>query len=434
MTKSWPQSSYARVHQSLVVHALGEHEEARRALEEVDVTPGNWRSTEAPALLAWLAYGREDEGGRRALDRYCQAHPSASRAERAVLEALAAAWCSVFEVQSVQPQQGLVLRDLLSGEQVEVRERLLTSQVVAYDLLLAWLMPVERHHELTGAVLLLSRMHRWNLVPQARAALVRAREEQPGEPVHTLLRRLGGWLWVQVKRSAQELQQVETMDGKPFRLSKARFTCQRVAEVARVLREDEQHWLEEDERTFTWVDRAGWPELGPGPLVLGTVRLRQGKVELETNSVERLERGKALLVERVGPSLRHEGDEVGEQLQVPKPDPALQPRPVEQVAPLVQAHRRQLEHFADRPLPLLEGLSPRQALATPLGRSHVLELLKDEENILSRLAPSLVAEVAAVYRELGLRRDELVALEVYDQPVSRRRNVLLMDSLAGTDS
>jgi hypothetical protein len=410
MEPPWSPSQYAHTVESLRDFALEDSAELQRARALLVGPDGDVEEWLAEGLLAWLTLGQEDAQGRRAVERFRAQHPEGARTAGPVLDALAAAWCSLFEVRAVLPDRRLELLDLLSGERLCVQEQA-PVETVRHDLLIAWVLPAGGHLALAGGGLWVPRSHLRVLVPEFREALARARARAPGEDVRVHQRRLAGPLCAREVALDAEPRPVVNMDDEPFRPCTSRFRVSDVAEVAQAL-ERHPRFERDDAHTFSWLDAAGRPELGEGLLLLGLVRLRPGEVVLETNSLGRLERGRALLAQVLGPGLRHEEDSVGEQAVTHS---ELEDAPAalegETRARLAETHRRYLAHFADLPLPLLGGASPREAVHTRRGRAQVLLLLADVENHLAWQASGEAVDLGPVYTELGLERDEVPDLD-----------------------
>jgi hypothetical protein len=135
--------------------------------------------------------------------------------------------------------------------------------------------------------------------------------------------------------------------------------------------------------SFVWLNESR--------TVMGNVRVGAAALELECNSKERLERGKLLLSDIAGQSLRHLRDEFTTQKELKKramsgpPGPRRDEGPNE--IPKELQHEligRYLEdHYGKWPdiaLPALGGKTPREAARTPKGRTQLIALLKDIEN------------------------------------------------------
>jgi hypothetical protein len=81
----------------------------------------------------------------------------------------------------------------------------------------------------------------------------------------------------------------QTTDGESMLLCKPHF---RVVDEARVReRLTDAEAFESDDTAFTWINRTGNAVMGSGPVVLGSVRIANRELVLETMSRERNELG-----------------------------------------------------------------------------------------------------------------------------------------------
>lgn len=189
---------------------FAETEPELSALARADFPP-SWDSEAFPeldvAVEAWRLHGREDAEGRTAAERRLLKEGSRlPRAERALLTALAASWCSVFEVEEVRLGQGLRLRDLLLDEVLEVRERSLTAQVEEGDVVVLWVVPVKDHLELVASAVRVPPTRREALVAAARQELTRLPPAASGADPHRRVRRLAPFLFRRVMEQVLELE------------------------------------------------------------------------------------------------------------------------------------------------------------------------------------------------------------------------------------
>ncbi|MCP3165989.1 hypothetical protein [Myxococcus qinghaiensis] len=170
---TWTAHAFARGLAALRQFAQAEPEATRLARADF---PKHWDPIRFPwmetSLLAWTLHGREDAEGHTAADRQLlTAGTHLSRAERSILQALAASWCSIFEVQDVQLGKSLRLRDLLLDEVLEFREQSLTFQVVPGDVFVTWAMPAGDHLELTGGTVVIAESQHPLLLDSVRREL-----------------------------------------------------------------------------------------------------------------------------------------------------------------------------------------------------------------------------------------------------------------------
>ena len=190
---TWSLRSFTRALDALRASAASEPGLSARARtgfpESWDAGRYPWMNT---FLDVWLLHGLEDAEGRTAAGRRLQKEGGRlHRAERAILAALDASWCSLFEVEEVRLGEGLRLRDVLLDEVLDVREQNLTVQVAPQDLVVLWVIPVEGHLELVGAGVLVPHRSREHLIAASRRELA----AQPGATDrHRRVRRLAPFL------------------------------------------------------------------------------------------------------------------------------------------------------------------------------------------------------------------------------------------------
>jgi hypothetical protein len=260
---------------------------------------------------------------------------------------------SVFEVVNVARGAGLTLRDLRTGDVVEVRERLGSSQAVAGDLLCAHVVPDGVGHQIVGGAL---------TVPlRLRDPLLAALDEKSGAgPVAAVI---GG---------AYAPPELLTMEGEPVVVCEGRY---RLADPAaacaldKVLdRDDDESWSESVE-----VDGRVW--------VRGTASVEGDELVVTANSGARFERLRQV-VERTVPGLELVAtsatpwQEVASSRRRPSPVPAGPPPP-EAASALAAFVREQEDRWVDESVPALGGLTPRQAAADPTWREQLVALLHE---------------------------------------------------------
>ncbi len=274
--------------------------------------------------------------------------------ERALIEIWQQVPLALWEVQSTRPGRELTLRALPDGEPVTVSDKLLSSDVERTDLLLGRLLSDGASPRFLGAPRWVPRPHRAPLLealsqghPQALLAAL-----APGPP-----------------------PELFTREHEPVVMCTARYTVP--AGVWEVLAGG---LAEDDGDLIELVDIDG------DQVLRGRLRRIEGDLQIETNSVERLER----LTGRVLAAAP--GAVLVEQSQVPaaelmasasgsvdlpgmglSPDiPAdVQFELIEQLG--VQAEQRWLTES----IPALDGLTPRAAATDAVMRPRLLALLDD---------------------------------------------------------
>jgi hypothetical protein len=338
--------------------------------------------------------------------------------ERAWLEAQRAAGLSVWEVTAVEAGRSVTLRDLLSHEVRCVREASASQSLVPRDALLARVVDHEGGSVLCGT-------HPRPLPPMEAAEVVRrarGRLRRKGAVPAERLRDepFGRYLIRRWEKAVEEFDWRRTIppeicntDGDPLLITTDRFA---VAPGVRAAVEGRLATLEgvqppeahEDPPAFVFLgaDDSSRPAALRRP-VLGRACLRGDTLELETNSLRRADALRERIEEALGDLVHHRAREHTDPMSraIPR-GPAARDR---MLAPPPEADELVLEfkkrHYAgwlDESIPALAGLSPREAVQTPRGRTAVDVLLKHMENLEHRMAGNAAFDFSEVRRALHL--------------------------------
>lgn len=283
----------------------------------------------------------------------------------------------LMEVERVLPMRGVRVRDLLTEEAFEVRDRHSTTQVETKDLLFG--RPLD---DGSGALRFFSSPV---MVPRLmRGPLLGLLRD--GAPAPHVLRYLAGG-----GRPAQ----LQNTEGQELVLCTARYESADPDRLWAVLSAGRDA---DDDRIVV-----GPPGHGGGTTVRATFTRDGDRVVLETNSVERL-REHQELVREADPSARLVDEStrpfsMDDLPGAPAPateSPDLPPELIEQIV------RGQEEEWLSEPVPALGGRTPRQAAEDPSVRGELEALLDDFEWADRRSANPLTMDVARLRRELGL--------------------------------
>jgi hypothetical protein len=348
---------------------------------------------------AHAMYGHRSDGGLRAVDRFVTAFGrSLPPGEVAALVALQHSWASVFEVTAIRAGAGLTLRDLVDDGAIEVREATATGHLHPGDALFAWLMPVEDAVELTGAAIVIPR----HLVDEVVDALYDELEARGVTgPARAVVGELGDVVADVIREAAARRPQLVTTDGEDVVFGEAHY---RVLDVAGVIAGlDAIEELDRDGSVYLWLDRA--PRSGREPTILGQIRRRGDALVFETNSRERLARGRALLEGALGACIAHRADTFQDVDSVRGGGTASSraEMPPELEAELLgQVLRDHYLRWLDEPVPAFGDRTPRAAAKTKRGRAQVTALLDDFERS-SRDQPGATPELwNGLRRALGI--------------------------------
>ena len=357
---------------------------------------------------------------------------------------------SLYEVVGIEAGRGLTVRDLLrGGEAVTVEEKTGSEWAAQWDRLAARIVAVDGKSYFAGGMLhfehALSRLalsgfeEFFKRMEREMRRQVRGLGAKP--PPRSVLRGIAlrevpcaqmlseYWLGNIVPQAGAPPPELCNTDGDPVVFCEVRFpVAGEAAKVAAVLdgtggfERDGQgglgwQWIASDSplhRIRRHEDGNAVPAPGGdiGTTSLGHAALGEGALTLSVNSRERAERGRDLLATRLGdlvgpPLTSHQDPEsaLEEHVERARDEPAM---PTAEAVETMHAwlddrYRRTL----DDPLPMLDGVTPREAVATGKGRKRAVEWLKELENGEHRRALQLghrPYDTSWIWRELGLRR------------------------------
>jgi len=347
------------------------------------------------------------------------------------LEALRDSVMSVWEVVETVPGSHFLARDLIrGGAPVRVEDKLGSADLQRWDRIGARMLPIGSKTYMAGGALRLTfedaaeiiediadaakkfNKHlkrdvvRRGLAPDQIAEFPAdelALREAP--PVFTDV-----WLTTQLDQAlGRTVPKLMNSDGEDLVFCETRFPIADPQATAGVVeRLDRLAACERnapDEASWSWVagDGSRPPPQRPdvprglfvgtedeaGSAVLGSIRLDGETVVLETNSVERADRGRALLTDTLDglvgeptTTMQDAGDALAEGAEAGPATAAPQsPLPPEETAALLgEALDRHYHAVLAQPIPMLGGRSPKAAARTETGRRKVAEWLKQLEN------------------------------------------------------
>ncbi|MBU4174900.1 MAG: SEC-C domain-containing protein [Actinobacteria bacterium] len=382
----------------------------------------------------------------------------------ATLESMLGSRFSIYEVQEVEPGASMLLRDIFSGETLTVQERMATRTLVKWDLFAGRTATADGSHKLCSSIFTVPRELREKVEKYARRKGRELVKNGAAKDTDEFLQRRGQMLFHYLKRLLDKRPEpvFVSAEGDLYCLSEAVFDLQDAAAAGKRL--DEHPYMEEEVegagrpgKTYSWFmspemddELRGGEHAGPqmfdavrdmapeeggaaggGPddspegyrsRLLGTIRLGEERLTLETHSRERLVLGKRELEKILHGLLVHRADSIQDQAVMLEElantagggRPGKSPRGRKSISPETEKQvvgEYMEQHYAgwtDEPLPALGGKTPRQAAKTKRGRVKVDSLLKDFENREERRAfagrPNY--DFSGIREELGVRSDE----------------------------
>jgi len=380
---------------------------------------------------------------KRVIERFAAEHGKRlSAEERALIEGWQHSRLTAFEVIAVEQGVGMRLRDLVSGEEFEVREKRGTQDLNRWEIIVSRLMRTGDHYEMGGAtgMRLPARYRDWvrgHLAEQWRHYQFHHPESTYEDFLHASSQLLVQFIEDEVTPALTAPPTMITAEGDVSEFCKATFDVLDYTVALAGLRgaaelvEDE---AEDDEVSFGWSEEGASLELlrahGPafehkpalgvgrgGFRNLGHLVLTRETLTLDVTSRRRLEAGKDLLARRLGNAIQHRADEIksiAEALaQMPeKTDEEIDQEELPEEIEAMQAEMEAQFHreWLDQKIPALENETPREAVKTFGGRVRVIRLLKEiEASESARVRDGKIAyDFSELKQELGITDQDLL--------------------------
>lgn len=374
---------------------------------------------------------RDLPGDRNMVDDYLKRRGyKESASAKAYMKAIRSSVMSLYEVSDIAPGQSFLARDLIrGGEPVRVSERGATEQLKPWDRIGARIVPLSGTYHMCGGLLVYDLRGSEQLLAKLRWFESRVEGEMhviadelgirfdsglyKGITANGALLELAApiftriWLSDALDRVLNPRRaQLYNTDGDAIELCTLRFPLAQIASretVCAALAAMDDLRAASD-TFFNWIG----PEIGTSELpadlpghvimsslseggaVLGSIEVESNEIVVTANSRQRAERAKAMigaaLTGLIGaPTLGAETPEQVLAKDEPTPGPSVEQAAVAS-APDVKRriiHGQLDEHYRktlDKPLGILDGMTPRQAAQAAAGRDKVTAWLKYLEN------------------------------------------------------
>ena len=413
-----------------LVHDLSDFAMRRFGFEWRDFTKDFVDASEVLQLsMPWSVYHYLVQG-QTILDHYVDQHArELSRPKRQWLVGQKASWLSTWEVIEVEAGVSLTLLDLLSYEKRRVREASASRTLVVRDVLLGRIIDHQGESLLCGT-------HPNPLPPVEAAEVVRRARgrlrRKRAVPVERLREEaFGRYLIKRWEEAVEALEdrlatppELHNTDGDPLLLTTDHFDFAPDARVEILARLDGMENVDAEEQEehsdaeYIFLEPGNRIHTSWETTVVGRASLSGKALRIETNSVERADALRARIEAACADLIRHRAREHMDPTSTAITDDhaitadaadasdsrstADSPPPPEMAQLLLDFKRRHYADWPDQSLPALDGLTPREALATAQGRNAVDVLLKDMENHEQRSSGSDGFDFGELRRELGL--------------------------------
>lgn len=365
-------------------------EEEGAALEDLEEP---WAEASTDAFDMWFWFDRPLSDGRLLADRVLEEVPSLTSGERHFL-ALARQTCMrLYEVVDVLPGVSVTLQDLLQNARVTVHEERGSRQLVRSELLAARIIRsgVSAQPEIEAGVLPMSRLLRTSLLSQASALLAELRRETPGATSEACFKEMTPFFHSAFVTSILNppIPRLANTDGEDMLITRTHFDVRDSAKLVLNLSAGGELEREGTKAVWHWsgANREG------KPVVLGRLELQGESLMLETNSVARGERGRALIERLAGDAVAHRAtshedltqslrEALGSGRDETVADAAADEIPAEvQQDLMLDHHARHYRQWLDDPIPALDGRTPRDAAKHPALRSRLAGLIRGLEGM-----------------------------------------------------
>jgi len=367
-------------------------------------------------FLEWFNHDYRLKNGLTIIEEYYQEKKAKlSKEEDSLLKYEMASYLSLYEVISITPEEGLRLKDLVTGEEMEVFEVKGTRFLTKWDVIFARVIRMGSVNKLSGLGKIIPRHEKEEILSSIQTSWENVNKETGKMEWHDFMKSNAHL----VHRLIEDRKPIEpvfiTEEHHRLLSSKAVFDVVDFDTVKdRLGREFDFVPVEEEKRDeirLAWLKRGRskvWDmgeDVENGVILmsqmigekgelkwssLGDVVLTPRRLELSCLSRERLDRGKVRLQELLGGNVKHRVDHYediakkikGEGLE--EPSFRKEEMPEEHFRIYSKVAGEWVMKWVDEKIPALGGRTPREAVQTSEGREKVEEILRDWENMEER--------------------------------------------------
>lgn len=354
----------------------------------------------------------DEDDDRTLIDLYSENNRKLSLDEHKVLTMMKNSVISLYEVQEVFPEKGLLLKDLLMGGEYDVREKLATRSVRKWDIFAARLLFVDNTYIMSGSVYPYHIRQKERILNDIQAEFEDFKMEYPDASLDEFLKdnsEIFNFYWYDLIQNPTPIK-FHTTTGEPVLISKAIFEIKDNESVIKGL--PEIKGFEQDRDAYTWYDKL---DRDGSATILGRAEIKDSRLILESNSKKRLEKGKELILDALSHAIVHKVDTFQDPMEaiksvkessIEKPDNELPLEIQQQVyTTFMQKH---CENWLKDKIPALDDRTPIQAVKTEEGKRKVIELLKSFENMEehNRKKGRPYYDISWMWQRIGIDRED----------------------------
>ncbi len=362
-------------------------------------------------FFEWIVFDFfiDENSTKTLIDYYLKRNKDLSPAQRKVLKMMNSSPISLYEVQDVFPEKGLLLKDLILGGEFDVREKTATRSLNKWDIFACRLLKLDGKYIMSGAVYPYHLKFKERILDDIHAEYEDYKQEYPGITMNKFLKHNGdifNFYWYDPIQNPMPVNFVNT-NGDPLLMSEAIFEINDMDGVLNGLAALKE--FERDVDGYMWHDNR---KKDGSATILGKIIIKNDRLTLATNSRERLGRGKELLLTAMPHALAHKMDSFQDPMAAmdshkDKPCGMESEIPFEVQQELyTKVMQDHSEQWLNTKVPALNGKTPMQAVRTADGKKRVIELLKLFENAEARNSQQgrPTYDLSWMWERLGLER------------------------------
>jgi SEC-C motif/Protein of unknown function (DUF2384) len=337
-------------------------------------------------FMEWVVFDYliDEDNDKTLIDLYMDNNKRLSLDEHKVLTMMKNSVISLYEVQEVFPEKGLLLKDLLMGGEYDVREKSATRSVKKWDIFASRLLLVEGQYIMSGSVYSFHLKQKERILVDIHAEFEDYKMDYPDASMDDFLKynsEIFNFYWYDLIQNPTPVN-LYTTSGEPMLISKAMFEIKDKWAVINGL--PRIKGFEQSKDYYTWYDKRNKEG---SATILGRAEIKDNKLILESNSKERLEKGKKLILEALSDAVVHKMDTFQDPMEAMKSHKeSSNGKPMNELPMEIQQQfytefmQKHSEKWLGEKIPALYGETPMQAVKTEEGRKKVIELLKSIEN------------------------------------------------------
>jgi len=361
----------------------------------------------------WVVHDWVDEvSGKSLIDLFIESKKALSLDEHKVLTMMKNSVITLYEVQEVFPEKGLLLKDLIRGGQYNVREKAATRHLAKWDVLATRLLQVDGQYIMSGAAYPYPIKVKDEILADTLFRYNHYRKKDPDVGMDGFLKANGerfNFYWYDLIQNPPKVK-LTTTDREPMVISKAYYEFEDKGSVVEAIGNIED--FEEDGDGFIWLGKRG---KDGEATILGRAFFDRKTLILECNSKERLKKGKEIIRKHLL-GVTHKVDSYED---IYKHLDSLKEKPIPEPSGDIpfEVHQQLYTRFMEKhcrkwlteKIPALGGKNPKQAVRSKKGKEQVKELLKSFENTEehNKKAGEPYYDLSWMWDELGIEREEL---------------------------